>query len=124
GPEPALREPRRLPRAQAARAMRHAVIALVAVAAVAAMLRLAHQLEITKDILTRMPAGDERTFATLAHEVAEGRDAEVPYQAPLYPLLLGALERAVSAPRPPLAEARLLQALLGLVAAGIAARIA
>jgi len=94
----------------------------VALAVLAAFLALEHQREVAEhDLLARVPVGDERTFVEWAHAVAAGKDDAVPYQAPLYPVLLGAIERAggdVSS------DARLLQALLGLAACGLAARIA
>jgi hypothetical protein len=102
---------------------RRAWLVLLAIAAIALVLRLAHEAELTRhDLLASVPAGDEHTFVAWAHRVAEGHDDAVPYQAPLYPTVLGALERVVR--EPPLGAARLLQALLGLVTAGVAACLA
>lgn len=97
-------------------------ILLVALALLAGFLRLEHQLAVAEsDVLARSPQGDEHTFVEWAHSVARGSDETLPYQAPLYPTALGALERVGLDPT---TDARLLQALLGLVTAGLAARIA
>ncbi len=97
---------------------------LGALVVAAALLRLEHQSQVALlDVLARRPAGDELTFTSWAHRVATGKDDAVPYQAPLYPTLLGALEKARGEREVP-SDARLLQALLGLVAAGLAALLA
>ncbi len=99
--------------------MKRAWIVTLALVLGAGFLRLAHQVEIARnDILARAPAGDERTFVEWAHAVATRSDDRVPYQSPLYPSLLGALERTGADLLP---DARLLQALLGLAAAGLGA---
>jgi hypothetical protein len=95
-------------------------VLLVALAFLAGFLRLEHQLEIAPSPLALAPQGDEHSFLEWAHSVAKGSDDALPYQAPLYPTVLGALERVGLDPT---TDARLLQALLGLVAAGLAARI-
>ncbi|HZV01252.1 MAG TPA: tetratricopeptide repeat protein [Planctomycetota bacterium] len=99
-------------------------VLLGALVVAAALLRLEHQSQVALlDVLARRPAGDELTFTTWAHRVATGHDDAVPYQAPLYPTLLGALEKARGEREVP-SDARLLQALLGLAAAGLAALLA
>ncbi|MBI3724688.1 glycosyltransferase family 39 protein [bacterium] len=114
-----------------------ASLAFVGVLALAAFLRFEHGSEVARrDVLARIPAGDEHTFDAWAARVAQGRDEAIPYQAPLYPTLVGGLAR-VSASKPvherngvpglepePLAAARLSGALLGLLASLLAARLA
>jgi hypothetical protein len=95
---------------------------LAALALVAALTRVAHERAVlANDPLARCPLGDERTFLEWGHRVAHGEDSQAPYQSPLYPTLTGALERLGA---DPLRAARGLQALLGLVAAGLAGLMA
>lgn len=97
-------------------------ILLASLVFLAMALRVAHNREIAAaDPLARAPMGDERTFLDWSHRVATGKDTETPYQSPLYPTLLGALERAGA---DTLGTARWLQALLGIGAAGLAALVA
>ena len=103
-------------------------LAFAAIALVAVGLRAAHARQLARnDILARAPMGDERTFAEIAKRVARGEDDQVPYQAPLYPTLLGGLTRVLgrgSSEATLLATTRALQALLGLGAAALAAALA
>lgn len=103
------------------------LLAVLVLAVAAGLLRLAHERELVRhDVLARAPQGDERTYATIARRVARGEDDDVPYQAPLYPTLLGGLARALGSPDGPalLASARAVQRLLGLVGASVAAALA
>jgi tetratricopeptide (TPR) repeat protein len=98
-------------------------VALAALAVGATFLRGAHAVDLERhDVLARFPQGDEATFAETARRVARREDDAVPYQAPLYPTLLGGLERIVG--KDCFGTARVLQALLGLAAAGLAAELA
>jgi tetratricopeptide (TPR) repeat protein len=106
-------------------APRRLALAFLGLALLALALRFVHERELTRnDILARAPAGDEATFVESARRTALGQDDRVPYQAPLYPLLLGGLARAVGVERDWLSLARLLQGLAGVGTAALAAGLA